>query len=214
MSKTLIIWLVALLAGIGIITGVLYYALVGTSQQVTPAATESTAIEPRTDTSDITNSAPRPQGTQVKQPTLSVNETQIDVATFAGTPRSARDPLAASDTVTLVERTGETYYALGALPREMLGVVIGTTTVTQTSDARGYDLFYYPDQGTFAVALFKEPLGDVRRAALLDLETRLGLTVPRLCTVLVAVRVETEGFLAGKHIGFPGCPGATALPGD
>jgi hypothetical protein len=214
MSKSLIIVLVALFAGISISTGVAYYALVGTSEPVTPPATERTTSEPRRDTDDVTNSAPRPQGTPPKQPTLSVNETQIDIATFAGTPRGARDPLATSDTVQLLERTGETYYALGALPRDILGIDIGTTTVTQTSDARGYDLFYYPNSGSFAVTLFKEPLGDVRRAALLDLETRLGLTVPRLCTVLVDVRVETSGFLAGKHIGFPGCPGATALPGD
>jgi hypothetical protein len=64
--------------------------------------------------------------------------------------------------------------------------------------------------------IYQEPVGEVRKAAMDDLASKLGIGGINLCALAVDVNVyyETSPLYAARNIGFPGCPGATMLPGD
>ncbi len=138
----------------------------------------------------------------------------VEVPTFASGKLSVRNPLADSDVVRASDRTGTEYYSLGSVPSGAHLTLVSVPTSTPTSKGRGYEILYFPQAGTFSVSILKEPLGDIRRAAADDLMRRLGIDAPSLCTLLAGVRVDVGGVFAGKYIGFAGCAGATALPGD
>ncbi len=151
--------------------------------------------------------------TDARQPTAQNTATPLSLATFTKSTMQVRNFISDPDVVVLGDRVGTTYYSLGSVPDESLASVVSGATSSVSSKARGYELLYFPD-GTLAVRILHEPIAELRRAAMDDLVKRLAISSADLCSLLVSVRVDAEGVLAGKYIGFPGCTGGRILAGD
>jgi hypothetical protein len=79
----------------------------------------------------------------------------------------------------------------------------------------GFNIVYFSQEGSFAISLNREPLGEVRRDAEQYLRNMLGISETQMCslnyyistTVYVNSRYGSMG-----NLGFSFCPGAVALP--
>lgn len=76
-----------------------------------------------------------------------------------------------------------------------------------------YTVSYIRSTDYFNVGLFKEPLGESRRQAELDLMRRLGLTEAEMCSLdyMVSTPHWVNEFYAGSSLGFSFCPGSVPL---
>lgn len=85
-----------------------------------------------------------------------------------------------------------------------------------SSTPHDYEIYFLSDTGFFDILLLKEPIAETRRSAAKDLADRLGISSDALCTLKYEVNVAyfVNSFYSAKNLGFPGCQGATALPGD
>jgi hypothetical protein len=77
-----------------------------------------------------------------------------------------------------------------------------------------YEIDYAPEDRSFIIGLFAEPLGNTRQQAVTDLQTRTGLSESELCSSNIAVYVPAwvNDYYRGQNLGIEGCPGAMALP--
>lgn len=138
-------------------------------------------------------------------------------ASGGGSEVKVQDFTAAGDVVALEDPyTGEQYYSLGSQPSDGAAIITKAAPTLPTAESRGFEILYFPQQGTFAAFIFKEPIGEVRKALKVDLEKRLGLAGTDLCKVTIDLRVSpyTNPIYAGKPLGLPGCNGSQEFPGD
>lgn len=79
-----------------------------------------------------------------------------------------------------------------------------------------YEISYTPDEKRIVVAIFREPIGEVRRKVSSELAKRLGISSMELCAldVLVIAPRWVSDYYADTNLGFPGCPGAVKFQGD
>ncbi len=79
-----------------------------------------------------------------------------------------------------------------------------------------FEVIYIKSDNSFVVSLFAEPLGEVRKRATEFIMSEFGINESDVCTLIAEVTLPrgVSSFYDGKSLGFPGCPGATALPGD
>ncbi len=135
----------------------------------------------------------------------------IDVALTAGGTLSVRNFLGDPGVSNLGTSTADTvgYYLLSK-PYP--------TGVAPDSNGSGsyYDIEYFPMDKSFLITLYREPLGEVRRAAAEDLGNRLGISGKALCSLVVEVGtpVWVNDTLGARSLGLPGCPGAQPFEGD
>ncbi len=87
---------------------------------------------------------------------------------------------------------------------------------TDTPGSIDYQILYFVPDKSFLVSLMKEPLGDVRRRATVDLVNRLGITKAQVCTLVAEVMAlpNVNEYYQSISLGFPNCPGATKFQGD
>ncbi len=93
--------------------------------------------------------------------------------------------------------------------------ITGTTTLDVILHADPeYQIIYFPADQSILVAILKEPIGEVRERATVDLVARLGISQSELCSLIAQVSVSqfVNEFYAGKSLGFPSCPGSVTLP--
>lgn len=76
-----------------------------------------------------------------------------------------------------------------------------------------YSLGYWPDDHSFTITLFAEPLAEVRRAAEEDMMRRLDIDQKNMCRLNygVYVPIRVNEIHSGVNLGFSFCPGATEL---
>lgn len=89
----------------------------------------------------------------------------------------------------------------------------GVYYLSGANDDAPYTISYMVKDSSFTVSIFNEPIGEVRRAAEIDLLTQLGITEPEACYLryVVLVPASVNAIYAGKNLGFSFCPGATQL---
>jgi hypothetical protein len=112
----------------------------------------------------------------------------------------------------------DTYLVLGSMPYEPVAATTTATSSPALPDAlsHGYEIQYFPEEQSFSIFIYKEPIGDVRKAMASDLADRLGISLSDLCNLYAIVRIApiANTHYAGGNVGFPQCPGATLFPGD
>ena len=76
---------------------------------------------------------------------------------------------------------------------------------------KGYALLYFPEDQSFTVSLYSEPLAEKRIAAEQELLALLGITSDEACLLRHVVMTPwwVSEFYSGKNLGFSFCPGAT-----
>lgn len=132
---------------------------------------------------------------------------------------SVRDFISDDDVIKFDdEKLGEVYYSLGSIPYVLYNAALNEEVYSRipTSEERGFEIQYYTSTETFQIFIYREPISEVRRQMANDLLGRLGIAQNELCSVIASVRVvkSANEFYSGRNLGFPGCPGATKLPGD
>ena len=78
----------------------------------------------------------------------------------------------------------------------------------------GYEIQFSPETSKFIVTIFKEPIGERRKAAEQVLRTSLGLPDSALCWLKYGVYVlyEVNPTYGDRNLGFSFCPGSVPLP--
>lgn len=78
----------------------------------------------------------------------------------------------------------------------------------------GFQILYYPGDGSFNVVLLDEPIGQMRLAAESALREALGLSSADLCKLRIQVStlISVNETYAGQSLGLSFCPGAVKLP--
>lgn len=79
-----------------------------------------------------------------------------------------------------------------------------------------YEIAYRPADSRISVAIYREPIGEMRAKATSDVAERLGISTQELCALdsLVFAPRWVNSFYADKNLGFPGCAGSVKLSGD
>ncbi len=92
------------------------------------------------------------------------------------------------------------------------GLYALTTLANETSTTFG--VIFNEADGSFAVGLEAEPLGETRRQAEQYLLSLLGVPEAELCqlNVYVGTTVYVNAFYSGKNLGLSFCPGSVQLP--
>ncbi len=104
-------------------------------------------------------------------------------------------------------------------PRERSGVVgmgdgMYALTTLENETTTSFGVIFNEADGSFAIGLESEPLGETRRQAEQYLLSLLGITDQALCSlnVYVGTTVYVNTFYAGKNLGLSFCPGSVQLP--
>lgn len=121
-------------------------------------------------------------------------------------------PTAMSDDVTSLP-----FYSLGMQPYGDSNVFASSSTsLPPTALEKGYEINFEPHTRAFTIFIFKEPIGEVRRAMTNDLAQRLGVEAHDLCNLVAYVWVSplANKLFTARNIGFSGCAGAPVFPGD
>ncbi len=95
-----------------------------------------------------------------------------------------------------------------------LGYCVTDTQQCQAGTATDFNIFYNSTDGSFTIALLKEPLGQVRIEAEQFLMTTLGITQDDMCRLnyYVGTTSNVNPLYSGQNLGFSFCPGTTVLP--
>ena len=73
-----------------------------------------------------------------------------------------------------------------------------------------YVITYIAQDKSFTISLFKEPIGETRKAAETELLSKLGISEAAACNLRYVVLTPwwVNSFYSGKNLGFSFCPGA------
>ena len=95
-----------------------------------------------------------------------------------------------------------------------LGYCVSDPQKCQAGPTTDFNVFYDSTNGSFTVALLKEPLGQVRVEMEQFLMQTLGITQEDMCRLnyYVGTTSSVNPRYDSKNLGFSFCPGATALP--
>ena len=127
----------------------------------------------------------------------------MTVAGISGQAIATSDFLASAETTK--DQSNPGYYYLGVDP-SMLDL--------SAASSPPYVITYMSDSQYFNIALYKEPIGQVREAMQQDLMRRLGITQDQMCQLnyMVTVPYWVNARFTGESLGFSFCPGAVVLP--
>lgn len=143
------------------------------------------------------------------RPDGGMTNSSMDVAGRDGLTITVRDFV--HNGVTIEDPANEDIYYLSGSS----GVCLEDGSCPVAGNDRGFNIVYFEADGSFAVSLNEEPLGEQRRRAEQYLMQALGIGEVELCalryTVGTTVYVnETYGSMG--NLGFSFCPGAVKLP--
>ncbi|MEK7063757.1 MAG: hypothetical protein AAB955_03665 [Patescibacteria group bacterium] len=202
-------YLLAAVLLIALLFGGAYFWLTDQTPEV-----QSTSDRPQFDAGPIVPFGP----STASQGGGAVSSKTFVVASAKGGTMEVRNMYEDPDTlmITSPRATSSVYYSLGSAPLTEIDGMGTTTPGTLSALERGFEILYFPEEGSFSIALLKEPIAETRRSMVIDLEQRLGISGSDLCDLVAEVLVAPAAsqFYAYKNVGFPGCPGATRLPGD
>ncbi len=95
-----------------------------------------------------------------------------------------------------------------------LGYCMSDPQECQAGATTDFNIFYDSTNGSFTIALLKEPLGQVRFEMEQFLMKTLGITQEDMCRLnyYVGTVSDVNPLYADRNLGFSFCPGATVLP--
>ena len=134
--------------------------------------------------------------------------TTMTVSTSNGNQLSVNDFI--HNNVTIADpANADTFYLAGGS-----GACKADGTCPTAGNTTEYSILYYPDDGSFAIGLAAEPLGEVRKKAEKNLQQKLGIPQSQMCALNYSVMTTTyiSQQFGGTNLGFSFCPGAVALP--
>jgi hypothetical protein len=147
------------------------------------------------------------------------NHPTMRIAALGGTMR-VRNFLADSDVIRVspITRGGteaDDYYVLGSQPYENVASTTPKRPTLPAAETRGYQIDFFPTEGTFTIFIYREPVGPMRDLAAADASKRLGISTTKLCRIIAVVWIsglaDSSRTYAGKNVGLPHCPGAYPL---
>ena len=132
-----------------------------------------------------------------------------------GTGTLGEDGIAVNDFinngVTIEDPSNEgSYYLAGTS-----GYCYDDGTCASAGEDTGYNIVYYSTDESFAIALNREPLGELRREAERFLKETLGIDEQSMCDLRAYVGTTlyvSEVYGGIGNLGFSFCPGSVALP--
>ncbi len=149
--------------------------------------------------SSVTNSFPLSQTSSTQTSGSNSSDQLLTVKTTTGSTVAVKNFEISPSTVK--DPSNQGYYYLSG----------GANVVTSKAP---YQIFYDSQYDYFGITLYKEPLGQYRQQAELELEQALGLTQDQMCDLNydISAGPGINDLYSSENVGFSFCPGAVALP--
>lgn len=198
MNTKLIIWIVGTLLGV-IAIAAIWYFFFAPKPAPPPAPAPTTTLPISGSVTPVTS-----------KPSFATSSTPgiLKVAARDGGAVTATDFI--HNGVTLPDAANKGRYLLAG----DLGYCATNVEKCQAGPTTDFNIFYDSTDGTFTIALLKEPLGQVRLEMEQFLTDTLGITQKEMCRLdyYVGTTYDINTLYASKNLGFSFCPNATPLP--